>query len=79
MSHQPRPTIDDLLTADDVAAILKVSAKTVKRMVEADKFPPPVMAMSRPRWTLDDVRNWIERAKRERGTNAAPIRVARTG
>lgn len=39
MPSQPTPPIPDLLTVDDVARILRISTKTVRRRIETGDLP----------------------------------------
>jgi len=49
----------DLLTVDNVAALLACSARTVWRMSDAAAMPPPVRFLSLVRWRRRDVDQWL--------------------
>ena len=50
-----------LLTADEVAAMLGVSERTLWRLLSAGKVPQPVRFGRNTRWREMQVREWIER------------------
>jgi len=49
-----------LLTIGDVAAVLDVSTKTVKRWVRAGLVPPPVAIGSKKRWPQAVFLAWLK-------------------
>ena len=50
-----------LLTPEDIAARLKVDARTIRRMVSTGTFPPPIpISPGRSRWRPDEVEAWLE-------------------
>ena len=49
-----------LLSADEVAAMLNISERTLWRLLSAGKVPEPVRFGRSTRWRLSDVREWIE-------------------
>src|SRR4051794_30453846 len=49
-----------LLNAEEVAAMLGVSERTLWRLLSAGKFPKPVRFGRSTRWRLADVREWID-------------------
>lgn len=49
-----------LLTAKGLAAMLNVSARTIRRLVAAGRLIPPVKFGGSVRWRLDEVRDWIK-------------------
>lgn len=48
-----------LMTVDDVAALLAVSPRTVRRMADSGAMPPPVRLASLVRWRLADLDRWL--------------------
>jgi predicted DNA-binding transcriptional regulator AlpA len=56
-----------LLTKVEVAQLLRVSVRTLDRMLAAGDGPPPILLPSgRRRWRRGDVEQWIE-TRRRRG------------
>jgi excisionase family DNA binding protein len=49
-----------LLNADEVAAMLGISERTLWRLLSAGKVPEPVRFGRSTRWRLADVKDWIE-------------------
>ena len=52
-------TTADLLTRDDVLAVLKVSRATLYKFVAKDGFPLPVKLGGVNRWRSDEVETWL--------------------
>ena len=50
-----------LLRADEVAAMLSISTRTLWRLVSTQQCPQPVRLGKSTRWRVSDVENWIER------------------
>ena len=50
---------DRLIPVGDVAAMLGVSRRTVWRLADAGKLPPPLRIGGSLRWRLADVQQWI--------------------
>jgi excisionase family DNA binding protein len=50
-----------LLTADEVAAMLGVSERTLWRLLSAGKVPKPVRFGRNTRWRVAEVKEWIDR------------------
>jgi excisionase family DNA binding protein len=50
-----------LLTAEEVAAMLGVSERTLWRLLSAGKVPTPVRFGRNTRWRAGEVREWIDR------------------
>lgn len=48
-----------LITAEQVAALLQVSARTVWRLRSAGKLPKPVEVGGSVRWNSEQMRKWI--------------------
>lgn len=55
VSHCPQ-----LLTVDDLAALLKVSNRTVWRMRSAGQLPNPIRIGGGVRWRQPEIEAWIE-------------------
>lgn len=49
-----------MLTADDLAKILKVSKRSIWRMRSSHQLPEPVRIGGGVRWKLADIETWIE-------------------
>jgi prophage regulatory protein len=50
-----------LLAAEEVAAMLGVSERTLWRLLSAGKVPKPVRFGRNTRWRVDEVKEWIDR------------------
>lgn len=48
-----------LLNIQQVAAFLKVSIRTIYRMVEDGQLPKPIMIRSSPRWHFNEIEEAI--------------------
>jgi len=48
-----------LLTPEDLAKMLKVSERTLWRLLSARKIPAPVRIGGSTRWRLAEVQEWI--------------------
>lgn len=57
--HKSEAPTEALTDLRGVAARLVVSERTVERMVEAGKMPPPMKLGRLRRWRLADVESWI--------------------
>ncbi len=67
--HVPAPAAAALVDRHELARMLDVSAATVTRMTAEGM--PHVFAGASPRYSLDEVRAWLD-ARGRRGTKAAP-------
>ena len=57
---KPEPRIPTLLTADDLARVLQLSARSVRRLIDEGRCPQPVRISRRsPRWEPKAVEEWI--------------------
>ncbi|WP_417850279.1 helix-turn-helix transcriptional regulator [Thalassoglobus sp.] len=54
-SHCPQ-----LLTVDEIGALLKVSNRTIWRMRSSGQLPEPVRVGGGVRWRESDIENWIQ-------------------
>jgi hypothetical protein len=54
------PTVPKLLTADDLAALLQIDTRTLRRLRTEGKAPPEMQIGSLPRWHPDAVARWME-------------------
>lgn len=66
--------MDDLLTADDLAALYKVSRRQVLDVVvKTPGFPAiaPGATWKKPRWSRSDVRRFLRRGSHESRNSAA--------
>ncbi len=48
-----------LLTVDDVAELLSVSPRTVRRMADSGAMPRPLKLASLVRWRRSDIDRWL--------------------
>lgn len=53
-------SIAGLLTATDVARLLKVSTRTIWRMRTNQQLPPPIQFNHTTRWRREDILHWIQ-------------------
>ncbi len=52
----------ELISADDIAALLRVSRRTVFRLRQRGDLPPPVeVSRNIVRWRLSDLRAYLDR------------------
>jgi excisionase family DNA binding protein len=49
-----------LISVDELAMILKVSPRSVWRLLSAGKLVPPVRIGGTVRWRFHEVKNWID-------------------
>lgn len=55
------PTTTDLLTTAQVAAMLQVSLRTVRRHIAEGKMPDPIYVGARaPRWDRAQIMDWLK-------------------
>jgi prophage regulatory protein len=54
-------TVQTLLTAEEVAAMLGVSERTLWRLLSAGKVPKPVRFGRSTRWKAGEIQRWLER------------------
>ncbi|MFO0942066.1 MAG: helix-turn-helix domain-containing protein [Pirellulales bacterium] len=50
-----------LITILELAKLLKISTRTLWRMLKAERLPEPIRLGSAVRFRLDDVKDWIAR------------------
>jgi excisionase family DNA binding protein len=48
-----------LITAQEVSRMLKISTRTLWRLLSAHKVPEPIRLGGLVRWRHDDLKNWI--------------------
>ena len=48
-----------LLKAEEVAALMAISTRTLWRLVSVDSFPQPVRIGGSVRWRKSEIENWI--------------------
>lgn len=51
--------VDTLLTAEDLAQMLKVSERTLWRLLSAGRIPNAVHIGGSTRWRLAEIQEWI--------------------
>jgi predicted DNA-binding transcriptional regulator AlpA len=56
---------DVLLDPDDLAAYLKLDARSVRRLRNAGEIPEPVMIGSAPRWRRTTIDQWLAEQEAE--------------
>jgi len=57
----PAPVLEPLLlSARDLAAMLRLGLRTVRSMDAAGKLPAPVRVGGSVRWRLDEIRAWLD-------------------
>jgi excisionase family DNA binding protein len=49
-----------LIPADQLAALIQVSTRTLWRLLSAGRLPKPVRIGGSVRWRMDQVKQWIE-------------------
>ena len=59
MSFMATSHIDELLTAHEVAALLKISLRTFERMIRAGNGPVCSRIGRQRRWRVQDVHAWV--------------------
>ncbi len=57
--HRDNPGSAELLPIGQVAKMVAVSRRTISRLADAGKLPPPLRIGGSLRWRLADVRQWI--------------------
>lgn len=62
---QTGPALPTLLTIDDVADTLKVSPRTLDRMLKDDEFPRPLRIGSQRRWAPGALEAYLKRLANE--------------
>jgi len=74
----PAPALEPLLlSARDLAAMLRLGLRTVRSMDAAGKLPAPMRIGGSVRWRLDELRAWLDAGAPDRATWAR-IRDARS-
>ncbi|MBX3412617.1 MAG: helix-turn-helix domain-containing protein [Pirellulales bacterium] len=58
--HNDVPQASLLISPDDLATILKVSKRTLWRLLSGAKLPRPIHVGRSPRWRLEEINAWIE-------------------
>ena len=61
MTAEKHVSESQLLTAEQVARLLAVSVKTVRRMTRRGELPRPVRIGRQVRWRLADIERFIKR------------------
>lgn len=63
---QPTAELPPLATAKEVAAFVRLTVRTLRRLVLAGKFPRPIRVGKRAiRWRAADVERWLDENRRE--------------
>jgi predicted DNA-binding transcriptional regulator AlpA len=58
-STQPTVKAPILIDAHEVARLLSISYRTVRRLDMVECLPKPVQLLSRSLWRLDELREWV--------------------
>lgn len=67
------PTAGPLvLSARDLAALLRLGLRTIRSMDAAGKLPAPVRVGGSVRWRLDEIRAWLDAGAPDRHAGTAP-------
>ena len=53
------PAAPSMMTADDIAAFLQVSTRTVWRLTSSRSLPKPLRIGRTVRWRRSDIEDWI--------------------
>jgi excisionase family DNA binding protein len=53
--------IPDLLTVHELAGILKLSHRSIWRLVRSGQLPTPIHLGSSTRWRVDEIAAWLKR------------------
>lgn len=56
-----------LISADELSKMLRISKRTLWRLLSAGRLPRPVRFGGSVRWRLSDVKSWIEHGCRADG------------
>lgn len=64
------PKLEKLLTVDDIANILKVSTRTLRRRWHKGEFPPPMRIGRLIRWHPDQLRDYLAKQREESAKTA---------
>lgn len=60
MSASNRPDDDRLLSPKEVAAMVRISLRTLWRLLSGRKFPRPVYVGKSPRWWRSVIIGWLD-------------------
>ena len=61
-----------LMTAEQLAALLQISTRTVWRLKSAERLPKPVEVGGSVRWRTEEIHNWINRGCPSTGERENP-------
>jgi excisionase family DNA binding protein len=61
-----------LLTADEVANLLSLSKRTIRRWVQHGRFPAPFRLGRLPRWRTEDLTGWLSRLRPDGPDSVGP-------
>ena len=53
------PTDERLLSVGDVAELCRLSARSVWRLADSGRMPPPLAIGGSRRWKLSELRDWM--------------------
>ena len=59
LEHNDTPGPMQLIDSREVAALLKISPRTVWRLLSGNKLPRPVKIGRNVRWILRDIETWV--------------------
>lgn len=64
--------IPDLLTAREVAHVLRISERSVWRLCSEKKIPAPLHVGGAARWTKAEIEQWFQDARQKRDQDQQP-------
>lgn len=70
--------IPELLTAREVAQVLRISERSVWRLCAEKKLPAPLHVGGAARWPKNEIEEWIKRAAQLRDERSENSKMART-
>ena len=74
----PAPTLEPwLLDANDLAKLLRLSLRSIRKLDRAGKLPKPLRVGRAVRWKFDEIRAWVSAGAPDRQTWAR-LRDARS-
>lgn len=65
--------IPDLLTAREVAHVLRISERSVWRLCSEKKIPAPLHVGGAARWAKTEIEEWFQDARRRRDEQQLPL------
>lgn len=69
------PGVPELLTAREVAQILRISERSVWRLVSEKKLPGPLHVGGAARWSAPEIEQWLQQAAQIRDARSLTTAV----